>query len=204
MKVVSSATNEEGCMWTQNTVTPHQFYAVPGNKMGKLTFPLSDVESEATDLSLTCSAWEHLRLPFFPTSQNFIIFKLHAWFCILNTLFVMPCFIRRRCGTFLACWSCKWLYMRGKYYIMLDSFIARHKCTSLCWIILSLISVINDGFRICNWIYWPLTGRNYGYYDTVHDFHTRKSLQFMSTSLNWFTKSFTKSHTPNITELRHT
>jgi hypothetical protein len=36
MKVVRPTTNEEGCLWTQNTVTPHQFYAVPGNKKGNL------------------------------------------------------------------------------------------------------------------------------------------------------------------------
>jgi hypothetical protein len=33
-------TNGEGCLWTQDTVTPHQFYAVPGNNMGKLIFRL--------------------------------------------------------------------------------------------------------------------------------------------------------------------
>jgi hypothetical protein len=40
--VIRPITNEEGCLWTQNTVTPHQFYAVPGNKTGKL-FRLSYV-----------------------------------------------------------------------------------------------------------------------------------------------------------------
>jgi hypothetical protein len=43
MKVVHPTSNEEGCLWTQNTVTPHQFYVVPGNKMGKLIFRLSYV-----------------------------------------------------------------------------------------------------------------------------------------------------------------
>jgi hypothetical protein len=43
MKVVRPPTNEEGCLWAQNTVTPHQFYAVPGNKMGILIFRLSYV-----------------------------------------------------------------------------------------------------------------------------------------------------------------
>jgi hypothetical protein len=43
MKVVHPTTNEEGCLWTQNTVTPHQFYAVPRNKMGKLIFRLSSI-----------------------------------------------------------------------------------------------------------------------------------------------------------------
>jgi hypothetical protein len=43
MNVVRPTTNEEGCLWTQNTVTPHQFYAVPGNKMGKLISRLSYV-----------------------------------------------------------------------------------------------------------------------------------------------------------------
>jgi hypothetical protein len=43
MKVVLLTTNEKGCLWTQNTVTPHQFYAVPGNKMGRLIFLLSYV-----------------------------------------------------------------------------------------------------------------------------------------------------------------
>jgi hypothetical protein len=41
MKVVRPTTNEEGCLWTQNTVTPHQFYTIPRNKMGKLIFWLS-------------------------------------------------------------------------------------------------------------------------------------------------------------------
>jgi hypothetical protein len=41
MKVVCPTTNEEGCLWAQNTVTPHQFYAVPENKIGKLIFRLS-------------------------------------------------------------------------------------------------------------------------------------------------------------------
>jgi hypothetical protein len=43
MKTVRPTTNEEGCLWTQNTVTPHQFYAVSGNKMEKLIFQLSYV-----------------------------------------------------------------------------------------------------------------------------------------------------------------
>jgi hypothetical protein len=43
MKVVRPTTNEEVCLWTQNTVTSHQFYAVPGNKMGTLIFRLSYV-----------------------------------------------------------------------------------------------------------------------------------------------------------------
>jgi hypothetical protein len=43
MMVVRPTTNEEGCLWTQNTVTPHQFYADPGNKMGKLIIWLSYV-----------------------------------------------------------------------------------------------------------------------------------------------------------------
>jgi hypothetical protein len=44
MKVVRPTTNEEGCLWTQNTVTRHQFYAVPGNKKGKRIFRLSYVD----------------------------------------------------------------------------------------------------------------------------------------------------------------
>jgi hypothetical protein len=43
MKIVRPTTNEEGCLWAQNTVTPHQFYAVGGNKMGKLISRLSYV-----------------------------------------------------------------------------------------------------------------------------------------------------------------
>jgi hypothetical protein len=38
MEVVRPTTNEEGCLWT-----PHQFYVVPRNKMGKLNFRLSYV-----------------------------------------------------------------------------------------------------------------------------------------------------------------
>jgi hypothetical protein len=34
----TSHKNEEGCLWTQNTVTHQQFYVVPGNKMQKLIF----------------------------------------------------------------------------------------------------------------------------------------------------------------------
>jgi hypothetical protein len=45
MKVIRPTTNEEGCLWTQNILTPHQFYAVPGNKMGKLIFRLSYVDN---------------------------------------------------------------------------------------------------------------------------------------------------------------
>jgi hypothetical protein len=41
VKVVHPTTNEEGFLWTQNRVTPHQFYAVPGNKIWKLIFRLS-------------------------------------------------------------------------------------------------------------------------------------------------------------------
>jgi hypothetical protein len=48
MKVVRPKTNEEGRLWTQNTVTPHQFYAVPGNKMRKLIFRLSYVDNSST------------------------------------------------------------------------------------------------------------------------------------------------------------
>jgi hypothetical protein len=40
MEVVHPTTNEEGCWWTKNTVTPHQFYAVLENKMGKPIFRL--------------------------------------------------------------------------------------------------------------------------------------------------------------------
>jgi hypothetical protein len=40
MKVIRPTTNEECCPWTQNTKTHHQFYAVPGNKIGKLIFRL--------------------------------------------------------------------------------------------------------------------------------------------------------------------
>jgi hypothetical protein len=36
MKFIDPTTNEEGCLWTQNTVTAHQFYPVPRNKMGNL------------------------------------------------------------------------------------------------------------------------------------------------------------------------
>jgi hypothetical protein len=43
MKVVRPSTKEEDCLWTQNTVTPQQFYAVPGNKMEKLIIRLSYV-----------------------------------------------------------------------------------------------------------------------------------------------------------------
>jgi hypothetical protein len=45
MKVVRPTTKKEGCLWTQNTVTPHQFYSAPGNRMGKLIFRLSYVYS---------------------------------------------------------------------------------------------------------------------------------------------------------------
>jgi hypothetical protein len=41
MKVVRPTTNEEGCLWMQNTVMPHQFCAVPGIKMWRLIFRLS-------------------------------------------------------------------------------------------------------------------------------------------------------------------
>jgi hypothetical protein len=41
MMVICPTTNEEGCLCTQNTVTPHQSYAVPRNKMEKLIFQLS-------------------------------------------------------------------------------------------------------------------------------------------------------------------
>jgi hypothetical protein len=38
MKLVRPTTNEGGCLWTQNTVTSHQFYAVP-RKNGETYFP---------------------------------------------------------------------------------------------------------------------------------------------------------------------
>jgi hypothetical protein len=39
-EVVRPTTNEEGCPWTQSTVTSHQLYAVSENKIGKLIFRL--------------------------------------------------------------------------------------------------------------------------------------------------------------------
>jgi hypothetical protein len=38
MKAVHPTTNEEGCLLTQSTMTPRQFYAGHGNKMGKRIF----------------------------------------------------------------------------------------------------------------------------------------------------------------------
>jgi hypothetical protein len=52
MKVVRPTSNEDGRLWTQNTVTPHQFYAVPRNKMGKLIFRLSYVKNRWTNTNI--------------------------------------------------------------------------------------------------------------------------------------------------------
>jgi hypothetical protein len=59
MKIVRPTTNEEVCLWTQNTVTPHQVYTVPRNKVGKFIFRLSYVFTEIL-ISVVVLRWEVL------------------------------------------------------------------------------------------------------------------------------------------------
>jgi hypothetical protein len=80
----------------------------------------------------------------------------------------------------LACWSWNWLYMGGKYYVMLDRTKARHKCTSLCWIIQSRIRWLKSDFGLVIGFTDQLQVVTTINCNNVPDFHSRKHSTLIS------------------------